>query len=91
MDQRRDSFRYVEEHALRRLPITLFYPLILANPPDLRHTCEHDEGMAGYGWTAYDVQKGGMQIVNDTDNRVDLITQFVKVSGDERHPKGECT
>jgi len=42
--------------------------------------------MAGYGWTAYDVRKGGMQIINDTGNGLDLITQFAKVS-DERSGK----
>lgn len=65
----------------------LFYPLILAKPQELRHTCEQDEGMAGYGWTAYDVRKGGMQIINDTENKLDLITQFAKVSDDD--PKGK--
>lgn len=39
--------------------------------------------MAAYGWTTYDVRKGGMQIVNDTGNKVDLITQFAKISDDE--------
>jgi len=54
---------------------------------DLRHTCEQDEGMAGYGWTAYDVRKGGTHIVNDTGNKLDLITHFVKASDDEKHGK----
>ena len=52
---------------------------------DLRHTCEQDEGMAGYGWAAYDVRKGGTHIVKDTGNRVDLTTQFVKDSNGERY------
>jgi mannosyl-oligosaccharide glucosidase len=65
----------------------LFYPLILANPQDLRHTCEQDEGMAGYGWTAYDVRKGGTHLVNDTGNKLDLISQFAKVSDDEHSGK----
>ena len=43
--------------------------------------------MAGYGWTAYDVRKGGMQIINDTGNKLDLITQFAKVFDDERSGK----
>ncbi len=72
---------------IKKTPIALFYPLILAKPQDLRHTCEQDEGMAGYGWTAYDVRKGGMQIVNDTGNKLDLITQFAKASDDERSGK----
>lgn len=39
--------------------------------------------MAAYGWTSYDVRKGGMQIVNDTGNKLDLLTQFAKISDDE--------
>ncbi len=39
--------------------------------------------MAGYGWTAYDVREGGKQSVNDTGNRLDLITEFAKVSDGE--------
>ncbi|KAL8650497.1 MAG: hypothetical protein Q9226_005115, partial [Calogaya cf. arnoldii] len=45
---------------------------------DLRHTCEQDEGMAGYGWTNYDIRIGGTHVVNDTGNHVDLVTQFSK-------------
>lgn len=36
---------------------------------------------------AYDVRKGGMQIVNDTGNNLDLIIQFAKVSDDD--PRAE--
>ena len=43
--------------------------------------------MAGYGWTAYDVRKGGMQIINDTENKVDLIMHFAKVADDENGGK----
>jgi mannosyl-oligosaccharide glucosidase len=68
---------------IKKTPIALFYLLISVNLQDLRHTCEQDEGMAGYGWTAYDIRKGGMQIINDTGNKLDLITQFAKVSDDE--------
>ncbi len=72
---------------IKKTPIALFYPLILAKPQDLRHTCEQDQGMSGYGWTAYDVRKGGMLIVNDTGNKLDLINLFAKVSDDERSGK----
>ncbi|KAL8670206.1 MAG: hypothetical protein Q9168_005239 [Polycauliona sp. 1 TL-2023] len=43
---------------------------------NLRHTCEQNEGMAGYGWTDYDIRTGGTHDVNDTGNHVDLITHF---------------
>lgn len=38
--------------------------------------------MAAYGWTAYDVRKGGLQIINDTGNRLDLVAHFAKISDD---------
>ncbi|KAL8691333.1 MAG: hypothetical protein Q9218_003419 [Villophora microphyllina] len=47
-------------------------------PIHLRHTCEQDEGMAGYGWTTYDARRGGTHVVNDTRNKLNLITHFVK-------------
>lgn len=34
--------------------------------------------MAGYGWETYDARKGGIQVVNDTGNQVDLTTSFIK-------------
>ena len=54
---------------------------------EVRHICEQDEGLAGYGWTAYDVRKGGTHIVNDTGNKPDLTTHFVKTSDDENNGK----
>ena len=41
--------------------------------------------MAGYGWTAYDAREGGVQVVNDTGNNLDLINYFAKISDHERH------
>ncbi|KAL8858592.1 MAG: hypothetical protein Q9178_004886 [Gyalolechia marmorata] len=34
--------------------------------------------MAAYGWTSYDTRTGGSHVVNDTGNRVDIITHFSK-------------
>lgn len=47
----------------------------------LRHTCEQDEGMAGYGWTTYDPRIGGHQVIHDVDNRIDLNMDFMKNGG----------
>ena len=52
-------------------------------PLDLRHTCEQDEGMAGYGWTTYDARKGGLQLINDTGNSLDLLSYFAKTSDND--------
>ena len=40
--------------------------------------------MAGYGWAVYDIRKGGMQVINDTGNELDLTTYFSKVSDEQR-------
>jgi mannosyl-oligosaccharide glucosidase len=47
---------------------------------DLRHTCEQNEGMAGYGWTSI-TRDGGVQEINDPVNKVNLTTEFTKIPG----------
>lgn len=44
----------------------------------MRHTCEQNEGMAGYGWDTYDPRYGGLQHINDKENAIDITTEFVK-------------
>lgn len=41
--------------------------------------------MAGYGWASYDIRKGGVHIVNDTKNRVDLLVRYAKIQGSDSH------
>lgn len=48
---------------------------------DFRHTCEQNEGMAGYGWDEYDVRTGGQQTIHDSGNKIDITTSFVKLPG----------
>ncbi|CAI7678678.1 unnamed protein product [Penicillium manginii] len=48
---------------------------------NFRHTCEQNEGMAGYGWDEYDVRKGGRETIHDAGNSLDLTIDFVKVPG----------
>ncbi|KAJ6134127.1 FAD dependent oxidoreductase [Penicillium sp. IBT 18751x] len=48
---------------------------------NFRHTCEQNEGMAGYGWDEYDIRKGGRQTIHDAGNTLDLTIDFVKVPG----------
>ncbi|KAJ9617992.1 Processing alpha glucosidase I [Knufia peltigerae] len=71
-----------------RLPNSLLTGLLWANTEDFttsqtnfRHTCEQNEGMAGYGWEEYDAQNGGRQTIHDTGNKLDLTIDFVKVPG----------
>ena len=41
--------------------------------------------MAGYEWDDYDVRKGGTHVVNDTRNKLDVITHFIRDT-DSNHP-----
>ncbi|KAL4779987.1 glycoside hydrolase [Aspergillus varians] len=71
-----------------RIPNSLFAGLMWAKvdnyataQENFRHTCEQNEGMAGYGWDEYDVRKGGRETIHDAGNSLDLTINFVKVPG----------
>ncbi|BDD61765.1 hypothetical protein MAP00_006790 [Monascus purpureus] len=71
-----------------RLPNSLSAGLMWSKVEDynsvqrnLRHTCEQNEGMAGYGWDEYDIRKGGRETIHDAGNTLDLTIDFVKVPG----------
>jgi len=68
-----------------RLPKSLTTGLLWGRVEDftsvqhnIRYTCEQHEGMAGYGWDAYDPRTGGVQTVHDKGNGIDIETSFVK-------------
>lgn len=70
-----------------RIPNSLTTSLLWARVEDfmsiqqnVRHTCEQHEGMAGYGWDAYDPRTGGVQTIHDKGNGIDLETSFVTIS-----------
>ncbi|KAL4884053.1 glycoside hydrolase [Aspergillus karnatakaensis] len=71
-----------------RIPNSLFAGLMWAKvdsystaQENFRHTCEQNEGMAGYGWDEYDVRKGGRETIHDAGNSLDLTIDFIKVPG----------
>ncbi|PGH31727.1 mannosyl-oligosaccharide glucosidase [[Emmonsia] crescens] len=71
-----------------RIPKSLLMGLMWAKLDDyntaqqnFRHTCEQNEGMAGYGWDEYDIRKGGRQTIHDAGNTIDLTIDFIKVPG----------
>lgn len=45
---------------------------------ELRHAVEQDDGMATYGWKAYDAREGGIQTIEDVGNRINITTEFIK-------------
>ncbi|KAK3672843.1 Processing alpha glucosidase I [Recurvomyces mirabilis] len=71
-----------------RLPKSLTTGLLWSRVEDfqsvqqnVRYTCEQHEGMAGYGWDAYDPRTGGVQTIHDRGNGIDIETSFVKFDG----------
>ena len=44
----------------------------------LHDTCEQDDGVDGFGWTAYDTRLGGSQTIRDAQGHVDIRTDFIK-------------
>lgn len=71
-----------------RIPKSLTAGLLWARVEDfskvqnnVRYTCEQHEGMAGYGWDAFDPRTGGVQTIHDKGNGIDLETDFVTIDG----------
>lgn len=45
----------------------------------LRHVCDQNDDMQGYGWEQYDPRTGGIQTFHDhREQKIDLTTEFVK-------------
>jgi mannosyl-oligosaccharide glucosidase len=53
---------------------------VLTRNAALRHNVNQSEGMARYGWIAYDAREGGRQSIEDPGNKINLVTEFVKYS-----------
>ncbi|PAV24387.1 glycoside hydrolase family 63 [Pyrrhoderma noxium] len=70
-----------------RLPQSLMTGLIWHGTQDFqsfqkaRHACEQGDGLAGYTWTEYDVREGGIQVLKDPRNNVQVTTELLKVPG----------
>ncbi|KAF1937561.1 glycoside hydrolase [Clathrospora elynae] len=67
-----------------RVPNSLISGLMWGKLEDvekkLRHNVDMSEGMARYGWTAYDTREGGRQIIEDVGNKINITTEFIKHS-----------
>ncbi|EED84174.1 hypothetical protein POSPLDRAFT_107259 [Postia placenta Mad-698-R] len=48
-----------------------------------RHACDQGDGLSGYTWTEYDARDGGVQVIKDGPNNVEITTEFLKVPGGE--------
>lgn len=46
-----------------------------------RHSCDQSDGLDSYTWTTYDPRQGGVQIIKDSPNNVEITTELLKVPG----------
>jgi hypothetical protein len=46
-----------------------------------RHSCDQGDNLDSYTWTEYDPREGGVQLIKDSLNNVQLTTEFLKVPG----------
>ncbi|KAG6334934.1 hypothetical protein ID866_4151 [Astraeus odoratus] len=46
---------------------------------ETRHACSQDDGLDSYTWTTYDPRQGGVQVIKDSPNNVEITTEFLKV------------
>lgn len=49
----------------------------------VRHACDQGDGLDSYTWTEYDPREGGVQVIKDRKNNVQITTEFLKISGGE--------
>lgn len=50
---------------------------------DTRHACDQGDKLDSYTWTEYDPREGGVQVLKDSFNNVQITTEFLKVAGGE--------
>ncbi|KAH9053836.1 glycoside hydrolase [Lactarius vividus] len=72
-----------------RIPQSLMTGLVWFGTQDYqsfskaRHACDQGDGLDGYTWTQFDPREGGIQVVKDPHNNVQVTTELLKVAGGE--------
>ncbi|KAF9228032.1 glycoside hydrolase family 63 protein [Gyrodon lividus] len=46
-----------------------------------RHACDQGDGLDSYTWTIFDPRHGGVQVLEDSPNNVEITTELLKVAG----------
>ncbi|KAF7304743.1 Mannosyl-oligosaccharide glucosidase [Mycena kentingensis (nom. inval.)] len=70
-----------------RIPQSLMTGLVWFGTQDYqsisktRHACDQGDGISSYTWTEYDTREGGVQVIKDGPNNVQITTEFLKVPG----------
>jgi mannosyl-oligosaccharide glucosidase len=47
----------------------------------MRHACNQGDELDTYGWIAYDPRAGGVQVIKDGKNNLELTTEFLMIPG----------
>ena len=50
---------------------------------EARHACDQGDGLDHYTWTQFDAREGGIQILKDSQNNVQVTTELLMVDGGE--------
>ncbi|KAF8459900.1 glycoside hydrolase family 63 protein [Gautieria morchelliformis] len=72
-----------------RLPQSLMTGLIWFGTQDFesfmrpRHQCDQGDGLDAYTWTTHDPREGGVQVLKDGKNNVEITIEWLKVAGGE--------
>ncbi|PVF95183.1 glycoside hydrolase [Serendipita vermifera] len=70
-----------------RLPQSLMSGLMWFGTQDynqfqkIRHDCTQSDQLDSYTWTEHDMRQGGVQVIKDSNNNLDLKIQWLKVPG----------
>lgn len=51
----------------------------------VRHACDQNDGIAGYGYHKHDGREFASQEINDKPSNIKLTTDFIKVPGTGKH------
>jgi mannosyl-oligosaccharide glucosidase len=50
---------------------------------EARHACEQGDALKSYTWTEHDLREGGIQLLKDGSNNIEVTTEWLKVPGGE--------
>jgi len=61
--------------------ITSIVAFTITNGAEIRHDCTQSDQLDTYTWTEHDVRQGGVEIIKDDTNNVELKIEWIKVPG----------
>ena len=50
---------------------------------EARHACDQGDELDQYTWTQFDAREGGIQVLKDSNNNVQVTTELLMVDGGE--------